>query len=245
MKRILLTLAFATIAGTSLAAEHGAHHWTYPEAEHWGDVSEEFATCKLGKVQSPIDIETSATEKAALPAIKTSYKGSVAEIVNNGHTIQINLEDGGAATVPSGEYKIVQFHFHTPSEEEINGKRYAMVAHLVHKNSAGKLAVIAVLFKQGKENAALKEIFDRMPREEGQVALANPFDITSVLPPSLGYYVFAGSLTTPPCSEGVAWQVLKEPVELSAAQISTFRHIFKMNARPVQPLNGRKVQESN
>jgi carbonic anhydrase len=245
MKKLLVTALLAGLVSTTYAADHGAQHWNYTEAEHWGDSSEDFALCKLGKSQAPINIDTKSTQKSDLPTIKINYKSSTTEIVNNGHTIQINLADAGSATVPGGEYKIVQFHFHTPSEEEINGKHFAMVAHLVHENSAGNLDVIAVLFKKGKENAALKEIFEKMPHEEGKVALDKPFDIATILPKSMDYYAFTGSLTTPPCSEGVAWQVLKQPVELSAEQISAFQKIFKMNARPVQPLNGRKVQESS
>jgi len=155
------------------------------------------------------------------------------------------LADAGSATVPSGQYRLLQFHFHTPSEEMINGKSFPLVAHLVHKNSDGKLAVIAVLFKEGKENSALAPIFAAMPAKEGKVSLASGFDVSSILPSSLGYYSFTGSLTTPPCSEGVAWQVLSASAEISKAQIEAFHAIYKMNARPVQPLNGRVIQGSN
>jgi carbonic anhydrase len=204
-----------------------------------------FAECKLGKEQSPIDIQTKGVEKASLAPIKPAYTASAGELVNNGHTIQINLADGGTVNVPTGDYKVLQFHFHTPSEEKINGKNFPLVAHLVHKNAAGKLAVVAVLFKQGKENLALKDIFNALPAQEGKEALKANVDLSAVLPPTLGYYTFNGSLTTPPCSEGVAWHVLKTLVEISANQLKAFKKIFKMNARPVQPLNGRKIQESN
>ena len=247
---LFLAISIALAGGAVAAADQHPHgsHWEYGGKNgpgHWGSMDKEFETCKLGKEQSPIDISSKGAEKANLPAIKTAYKSSAGELVNNGHTIQVNLADGGAAAVPSGEYKLLQFHFHTPSEEKIDGKNFPLVAHLVHKNEAGKLAVIGVLFKEGKENAALKDIFAALPAKEGKEPLKANFDASTLLPANMGYYAFTGSLTTPPCSEGVAWQVLKTPVEMSKAQIKAFQKVFKMNARPVQPLNGRKVQEAS
>ena len=242
----LLAFAFAFGLGLAIAADK-TPHWGYQGnagPAHWGSMEKEFASCKLGRQQSPVDILTKSVEKAQLPAIKAAYKESAGTLANNGHTIQVDLADGGGAGLPSGEYKLVQFHFHTPSEEMIDGRRFALVAHLVHKNAAGNLAVIAVLFKGGKENAALKDIFNSLPAREGKEALKTNFDASGLLPVSLGYYAFMGSLTTPPCSEEVAWHVLKQPVEMSSAQIGAFRKIFKMNARPVQPLNGRRVLEA-
>ena len=245
MKRIIfLFLASLSLVNTSFAEDNKPHHWTYGEVKEWGEVPE-FETCKLGKEQSPINIIKKDVKKSDLPAIETNYESSKAEIVNNGHTIQINLAAGGSAQLRNDEYKLVQFHFHTPSEEKINGKNYPMVAHLVHKNADGHLAVIALLIKEGKENAALKNVFANLPAEEGKSDLANEINVTDLLPASLKYYGFNGSLTTPPCSEGVAWHVVEKPIELSKAQISAFKKIFKSNARPVQPLNGRVIEESN
>ena len=173
------------------------------------------------------------------------YAKSGAEVVNNGHTIQVNLADAGTLNLDGSAYKLLQFHFHTPSEEKINGRAYPMVAHLVHKNDDGKLAVVAVLLTQGKANAALNPVFANLPKTEGaKKALDSGLDVAELLPAERGYYKFVGSLTTPPCSEGVRWQVLKTPVQVSAAQIASFRKLYKMNARPVQPLNDRKVEES-
>jgi carbonic anhydrase len=242
-----LALAAALSAPIALAADN-APHWAYEGhggAEHWGDLDKSFASCKLGKEQSPIDISTAAVQKGNLAPIKTSYKASAGTLVNNGHTIQVNLADGGSAATPSGNYKVLQFHFHTPSEEKVNGQAFPMVAHVVHRNDAGQLAVIGVLIKAGAENAALKNIFAALPATGGEQALKAPLDVTSILPASMGFYAFKGSLTTPPCSEGVAWHVLKSPIELSQAQIDAFRKIFPMNARPVQALNGRTVTEAN
>ena len=240
---MFIFLAFLGLTNPSFA-EDKPHHWTYEEVKEWGEAPE-FETCKLGKEQSPINIVKKEVKKSDLPAIETHYDSSKAEIVNNGHTIQINLSAGGSAQLRNSEYKLVQFHFHTPSEEKINGKNYPMVAHLVHKNADGHLAVIALLIKEGKENAALKNIFANLPTEEGKSDLANAVNVNDILPASLKYYGFNGSLTTPPCSEGVAWHVVEKPIELSKGQIAAFKKIFKSNARPVQPLNGRVVEESN
>ncbi len=239
--KILVVVLALGFCGTAVAERA---HWSYSGhggPEHWAELEKDFGTCKLGNQQSPINIETKNTAKAPLPAIRTSYTASEAELVNNGHTIQINLSKGGSAALSNGDYELLQFHFHTPSEEKIDGKAYPLVAHFVHKNNADKLAVIAVMFKEGRENAALKDVFAKLPAKEAKEPLAEKFDATKLLPQSLGYFSFTGSLTTPPCSEGVSWHVLKAPVEMSKVQIAAFRKVFAMNARPVQPLNGRKV----
>jgi carbonic anhydrase len=203
----------------------------------------DFATCKLGKKQSPIDIK--GAKKGDLPAIGFNYGQTNAEVVNNGHTIQVNLSAGGDVKVASGDYKLLQFHFHTPSEEKVNGKAYPLVAHLVHTSDAGKLAVVAVLFKQGQKNAALEKVFAAMPaKEDGKADLAGGMNVTKLLPTKRSYWAFEGSLTTPPCSEEVQWHVLKEAVEMSKEQIAAFKKLYPMNARPVQALNGRVLQES-
>ncbi len=152
------------------------------------------------------------------------------------------LAGAGAMRLASGDYKLVQFHFHTPSEESIDGKRFPLVAHLVHKNENGALAVVAVLFKKGKENAALKQVFAELPAAAGDKhPLASNIDMMATLPSTHAYYAYMGSLTTPPCSEGVHWQVLKQPSEISGKQLAAFRKLYPMNARPVQPLNGRII----
>jgi len=190
--------------------------------------------------QSPIDIHGVKAKK--LTPLAFHYKPAASEIVNNGHTVQVNLDNAGSVGLPSGDYKLVQFHFHTPSEEAFNGKHYPLVAHLVHKNAAGELAVVAVLFKQGKENAALKKVFAELPATVGEKhPLSAELDLMATLPKHHTYYAYEGSLTTPPCSEGVHWHVMKEPVQISKTQLSAFRKLYAMNARPVQPLHGRKV----
>jgi carbonic anhydrase len=244
-KAALLAVAAFVAASASAAESHG--HWGYAGnsgASHWADMDANFQTCKLGKLQSPINIETKTVEKAALKPIDFAYSAGAAEVVNNGHTIQVTPAAGGSAAFDGVDYKLLQFHFHTPSEEKINGKAYPMVAHLVHQNADGKLAVVAVLFKVGKRNAALAPIFDKLPAKEGDKRSLEGVNAADLLPADKAYYAFMGSLTTPPCSEEVRWQVMKTPVTISAGQLEAFKKRFKMNARPVQPLNGRVVQES-
>ena len=245
MKLTNLCAAFLLGAISLAHAEDHAPHWDYGHhgPAHWSSMEPDFAECKLGKEQSPIDIRHAV--KSDLPALDLHYKTSAAEIVNNGHTIQVNLSDAGALTIEGVPYQLVQFHFHTPSEEKINGHAYAMVAHLVHKSADGKLAVIAVLFKEGKTNAALADVFAHLPPTAEQARpMAAPIDPATLLPAVQGYYRFTGSLTTPPCSEGVQWRVLKQPVEVSKKQIAEFKRLYPMNARPVQPVNQRKIEQS-
>ena len=245
MKKVLVVACLTAFASLSYA--EGAVKWGYEGnigPANWGDLSKEFATCKTGQVQAPIDIQTKQAGKNSAP-IKTNYKASASELLNNGHTIQLNLADGGSANLGGADYKILQFHFHTPAEEKIDGKSFPFNAHLVHKSADGKLAVIGILFNEGKENVALKDIFAAMPAAEGKTPLKAPFNVSAMLPSSLAYYNYAGSLTTPGCSEGVQFYILKTPVELSSAQLSSFKKIFPMNARPVMPLNGRKITEGS
>jgi carbonic anhydrase len=243
-----LTLAFgaALLAGSAFAADTPAH-WSYEGAhgpKHWGTMQSDYSTCKLGHQQSPIDIR--ATRKEKLPPLEFAYQPSPLKIIDNGHTIQVNYAPGSSVTINGVRYDLLQFHFHKPSEERINGRSYPMVAHLVHKNAEGKLGVVAVLFKQGAENPLVKTLWDALPSEKGQQQepAGVSIDIASLLPQAQGYYNFPGSLTTPPCSEEVNWFVLKQPVEMSAAQLKRFATLYKHNARPVQPLNGRTVLES-
>ena len=253
MKFVLISLFLAAAMvigiGPLTAAEHShaGHEWSYEGEQgptHWGDVKSDYAVCKTGKNQSPIDI-TSAT-KADLPPIEFVYKPSLLKMINNGHSIQVNYAEGSSISVAGKSYQLVQFHFHHPSEEKINGKSFEMVAHLVHKNAEGNLAVVAVLIKKGQANKFIDTLWAHLPKEEGkEEAVANVnIDASELLPSQRGYYTFTGSLTTPPCSEGVTWFVMKTPVEMSDAQIVKFAHIYKNNARPVQPLNNRVISES-
>jgi carbonic anhydrase len=244
--KYLLGAALLTALTGAQAADDHAPHWAYEGKEGpkaWGDLDASFSVCKLGHEQSPIDIHGAA--KGHLAPLALDYRASGADIVNNGHTVQVNLADAGTFTLDGVAYKLVQFHFHTPSEEHVNGKGYPMVAHLVHKSEDGKLAVIGILLKEGKANAALQPVFAGLPQGAGeQHALDQAFNPADLLPADHGYYKFTGSLTTPPCSEGVHWQVMKKPVEVSREQIKAFQKLYKANARPIQPLYKRVVEQS-
>lgn len=244
---VLAAALFAIGAAGASAAESGDPKWGYSgaaRAEKWGDLASDFATCKMGKEQSPIDIKTDAVESATLEKIEFNYLPSKLNLVNNGHTIRIDYEKGSSIKVAGDLYELVEFHFHTPSEEEIDGKRFDLVAHLVHKNATGMIAVVAILFELGEDNPGLNSFWGRLPNDVGERRVFQNSEINAadLLPVNRRYFTFKGSLTTPPCSENVRWFVIKTPVSLSGQQITTFRKIYPMNSRPVQAVNGRKVQ---
>jgi carbonic anhydrase len=248
------TQASAILAALSLnlAAAHGAeegHHWTYSGETgptHWGSMEKENETCGLGKAQSPIDIHKAKAKVADLPEIMFSYQPSPLKIVDNGHTVQVSYAPGSFITVGGVKYELLQFHFHHPSEEKFDGKAVDMVAHLVHKDANGKLAVVAVPLKKGKENALVATLWKNLPKEKGHESSVDAvsINVADLLPENHGYYTFEGSLTTPPCSEGVKWFVLKTPTTISHSQIAAFGTLYPHNARPVQALNGREVLSS-
>jgi carbonic anhydrase len=240
-------LICAALLPVFASAAEPAHTWGYDGAhgpQHWSDLQTEYGSCKLGHQQSPIDIRK--TSKTALPALDFNYASAPLHIIDNGHTVQVNYAPGSKLTIDGHEYQLLQFHFHTPSEESIKGHRYPLVAHLVHRDADGKLAVVSVLFKRGKTNPLVQTVWDAIPqqKETQQEPEGVSIDIAKLLPSAHGYYNFAGSLTTPPCSEGVNWFVLKTPVEISAAQLRRFTRLYPHNARPLQPLLGRAVLES-
>ncbi|MDR1311303.1 MAG: carbonic anhydrase family protein [Burkholderiaceae bacterium] len=245
MKKALLCALFW--CGFTHAAD-ALPHWGYTGAGapgNWGKLDTAFAACRLGKAQSPIDIRSEAVRRATRTTgttpIAFHYTLSDATVVNNGHSIQIGMNHPGAITLPDGEYRLTQFHFHAPAEERIKGKTYPMNIHLVHARQDGRLAVVAVLLKVGKENTVLREVFASLPQKGQTKPLADRIDPSRLLPASHAYYAYTGSLTTPPCSEDVQWFVLKRATELSPAQIAAFRQFYPANARPVQPLNGRWI----
>ncbi|MFM2065360.1 MAG: hypothetical protein RLZZ584_269 [Pseudomonadota bacterium] len=246
----LLQLALAgTLLSGAWAARAEGHgpHWDYKGAHdpaHWAELDPAFEACAKGGEQSSVNIDK--TVKVALPTLEFSYGKAQASVVNNGHTIQVNLPAGHTLKVDGQTFELLQFHFHTPSEEALKGERKPLVAHFVHKDGEGKLGVVAVLFDFGASNAAFKPVFEHLPAKPGETLTADDLslDLATLLPTDKGYYSFAGSLTTPPCSEGVSWMVLKNPVRLSAAQINSFRRLYRYNARPVQALHERTIKES-
>jgi len=214
---------------------------------HWSELDPAYAACN-GKEQSPIDIRT--TEKTALPAPRFDYHaGPIQYVINNGHTIRVNYYAPGSGDFLVFEgmrYQLTQFHFHRPSEEQVNGKAYDMVLHLMHEASNGKVAGVAVFLKAGKGNPAVQEVWDHMPSAEGQNFVGalelNPIEL---LPSDrAAYYMYNGSVTAPPCTEGVTWFVLKSPITVSRAQIDAFAKLYPDDVRLPQPLNGRIVKES-
>jgi carbonic anhydrase len=230
--------------------EHShAPHWSYegdggPQA--WGKLKPEFNTCATGKRQSPIHIEDALTLQGPAEAIQINYQPSNGVVVNNGHTIQVDVSGDNSITVRGSTYKLLQFHFHHPSEERINYKSYSMVAHLVHRNREGQLAVVGVLLDPGLANSLINKVWTYMPLDAGD-SVRMPLglvDLNELLPKDQRYYQFMGSLTTPPCTEGVLWMVLKQPVTLSRDQLKLFGQLFPNNARPVQSVNARAIREA-
>jgi carbonic anhydrase len=216
-----------------------AVHWGYEGdngPEHWGDA---FPVCGKGKKQSPLNI-IGPFDKSK-DTLSVDYKEGPLKMLNNGHTIQVNIEPGSTLTIGKESFDLLQFHFHRPSEEQVDGKNASMVAHFVHKSKEGKLAVIGVMLNEGKDSAAIKTLWANLPPKEGEEFLPAKvtFNPASMLPKEMGFYNYEGSLTTPPCTEGVQFYILKAPVDISKQQLAKFP--FKLNARPVQSLNGRKI----
>ena len=227
-------------------AGHSAH-WSYegsagPQA--WGQMKPEFAKCSSGARQSPIDIRDGI--RVSLDAVQFDYKPSAFRVIDNGHTVQVNVGAGNSIEVMGRRYELVQFHFHRPSEERVDGKQFDMVAHLVHKDIEGRLAVVAVLLERGSAQPIVQSVWNNLPLEKGdEVAARLPLDMNALLPAERSYFTYMGSLTTPPCSEGVLWMVMKNPVQISAEQIGIFARLYPMNARPIQSASGRLIKESN
>lgn len=211
---------------------------------YWGDLSPSYATCKTGKEQSPIDIRDARS--SALPPLQFDYRAAPLRLVNNGHTVQVNYAAGSVLSVGGERYELKQFHFHHPSEERIHGRGSDMVIHLVHGNSRGQLAVVSILVEKGAANSTIGKIWPQIPKAAGpeREAAGVEINVRDLLPSNLSYYTYQGSLTTPPCTEGVTWFILKNPVTLSANQIRTFSQMFPSNARPVQPLGAREVGQT-
>ena len=204
----------------------------------------EFAKCSTGSRQSPIDIRDGI--KVSLDAVAFDYKPSAFRVLDNGHTVQVNVDPGNSIEVLRRRYELLQFHFHRPSEERIDGKQFDMVVHLVHKDLEGRLAVVAVLLERGSALPIVQSVWNNLPLEKGdEVAAKLPLDLGALLPAERSYFTYMGSLTTPPCSEGVLWMVMKNPVQVSAEQIGIFSRLYPMNARPVQSASGRMIKESN
>ena len=221
--------------------------WSY-EGEtgpaNWGKINPAWAKCGTGNRQSPIDLRDGM--KVDLEQITFDYHPSSFNVTDNGHTVQVMVGSGNFLTVGNRTYELIQFHFHRPSEERINGKGYEMVVHLVHKDGEGRIAMLALLLERGKPQPVIQNVWNNLPLEKLEtLAPSVVLDPMELLPARRDYFTFMGSLTTPPCSEGVLWLVMKEPVQASPAQLALFSRLYPLNARPIQPGSGRIVKESN
>lgn len=229
-----------------LFAQHSPH-WGYEGdggPANWSKLDPASAACGVGKRQSPIDIKGAQT--AVLPPLKFDYNSVPLNIIDNGHTIQVNYAPGSTLSVGGKTSILKQFHFHHPSEEHLNGHGYDMVAHLVHADGEGHLVVVAVLFKTGQANALIGQIWKNIPAEKDKAVEVpgTTLNARNLLPSDIGYYTFSGSLTTPPCSEGVTWFVLKTATSFSPGQLGAFASLYPNNARPIQPTNGREILQT-
>jgi carbonic anhydrase len=223
------------------------NHWSYAGEdgpEHWGHINPAWTQCAAGQRQSPINIHDGI--KVDLEKIKFDYKPVHYKVTDNGHTIQVDLEPGNTFTLTGHTYNLLQFHFHRPSEEHIDGKGFPMVVHLVHMGDDGKLAVVALLVNEGAANSIIQNVWNNLPLERRDPVIpVDTIDVSQLLPAAREYYTYMGSLTTPPCSEEVTWMVMKQPIQMSPSQIAIFARLYPMNARPVQPGHERIIKESN
>lgn len=236
-----LIVAASLLAAVNATAE--GVHWSYSGEtgpEHWAGLSEDFAACGSGSFQSPIDIVD--TTEADLSPIKLAFAGSTRQIHNNGHTVQVNVGPGSSLEVGGRTYDLVQFHVHSPSEHRIGGKSFAMELHFVHRHAHGELAVVGVLFEEGEPSEGIEKLGAVTPQEIGKdQPVAMEIAGLALVPDSLDYYRYVGSLTTPPCTEGVLWIVLQASESISSEQVERFVALIGKDARSLQPLNGRLV----
>ncbi len=244
--KIISILVLCSIVSLNAVASEKAHkaHWDYSDKmgpAHWAEIDDHNFMCSKGKNQSPINI--TQADSATLERIKFNYTSSLKNIVNNGHTVQVNIKPGSSIGINNSNYELKQFHFHTPSENTIDGKSYPLEAHFVHQNKAGELAVVAVMFNTKEENKTVASLWKALKDSQAKSKnVSLPATALALLPKDKAYYRFNGSLTTPPCSEGVRWYVMKSPLTVSKAQVEEFHHeLHHSNNRPVQQLNARLI----
>lgn len=223
-----------------------APHFTYEgeEApEYWGGLTTDYLACGNGKNQSPIDIKTLSLVNANLGSIQFDYKPSALKILNNGHTIQANYDSGSGISVDGKRYELVQFHVHTPSEHTLNGKSFPMEIHFVHISNDGALAVVGVFLETGAANSQLSAIVNAIPKTQTPQTTVSgiTIDANQFIPSQKLEYRYSGSLTTPPCTEGVKWLVLQGILPASADQLASFQSVLVKNNRPVQAENARNI----
>jgi carbonic anhydrase len=224
--------------------------WTYDQADRWSALDPAYAACNTGREQSPIDIRNPVPSD--LPPLTFDYHpGPLQFLINNGYTIRVNYHDapgaGNFLIIGGTRYHLTQFHFHHPSEESLDGRFYPMVLHLMHESADGKVVGVAVFLRAGKANATVRQLWDAMPPVKGpeQAVPGVTVDPAALLPQNTAaYFRYDGSLTAPPCTEGVTWYVLRTPLEVSRAQIAAFARLYPHDVRPLQPLNGRTIRST-
>jgi carbonic anhydrase len=210
------------------------------EPQEWAELSDHYETCGMGHEQSPIDLSNAPTTD--LENIVFDYTDTTVNMINNGHTIQVNVVEGSQIVI-SGTYQLKQFHFHAPSEHTVAGEHYPIEMHLVHQDANKKLAVVGIFIVEGAENTAFAPVWDHLSAEEiGIVATGATVHVADLLPTEQTVYRYSGSLTTPPCSEEVIWSVMTTPIEMSAEQIAAFTQLMEGNNRPPQPLIDQGLQ---
>lgn len=202
------------------------------------------ALCETGQRQSPIDIV--AASRQTLPPLEFNYHPAALKLANDGHTLRVRFDNGSSLRIGKEQFVLQQFHFHTPGGDQLGGEAFPMAAHLLHKSRSGQLLAVVVLFRVGAENPLLGTLLPLIPqRADGNHAHPDiSVDAGRLLPASRGYYRYSGSLTATPCTEGVDWIVMKQPLEISAAQLARWHQRYADNMRPVQPLHQRVVLES-
>ncbi len=208
----------------------------------WSSLHPDYATCAIGTQQSPIDITASTASKC--PPLVTAYFSADTQVLNNGYTIRVSAPTMGTLWIGDTQWQLQQFHFHSPSEHRVKGRKYPLEAHLVHKNSEGALAVVSILFEEGASNPVLTATLDVAPERAGVAHSLAMVDATGLLPAELSYFRYQGSLTTPPCTEQVTWHVLQARAELSSLQLAQFQKLYSGNTRPLMPLHNRIVERS-
>ena len=222
-------------------------HWSYEGDSgpaNWSKINVDWGKCSSGNRQSPIDIRDGM--KVELEQISFDYDPSSFNVVDNGHTVQVAVGSGNYITVQNRMFELQQFHFHRPSGDRINGKTYEMVVHLVHRDAEGRQAILALMLERGAPQATIQTVWNNLPLEKfDTMSPSILLDPMEMVPARRDYYTYMGSMEQPPCSENVLWLVMKQPVQASAAQMALFSRLYPLNARPLQPTNGRMIKESN
>jgi carbonic anhydrase len=246
MSRSLPVILFLIVGvGTGWASDEPSSHWSYQGQEgtaHWGMLSQAYMTCEAGSHQSPIDI-TMPRHTKSQEHLVFQYQSATVRALDNGHTIQVNVPPGSDLHLNGKTYRLGQFHFHDPSEHRLDGRTFPLEMHLVHQDAKGHVAVIAVLVEAGAPNESLAAIWTMLPTKVGEAGSERTLHPQGLLPASTHHFSYHGSLTTPPCTEGVQWIVLRDPITMSAEQIGQFISVIGRNARPIQPLHGRWIRE--